>query len=270
MSAPAAVYVLAKNEAPNIGRCLTALAPSGLPVVVLDSGSVDATPEIARQFPNVTVRPYRYRSHCDAYNEITGWHSRPEIVIILDADMRADGALIDAIETSFEKDPRLEAVVAPVTMYWEGQPVPRSSLYPPKPLAFRGGAAYFEPAGHGERLRTGVRATQVDARLVHDDRKPYDQVLANQWRYAGDMVRRSLVGGLSWRDRLRMRSPIGMLLAPVYSYFVKGGFLDGPGGRLYALDRLIAEALAHRAAISPLVKEKLSAGDASGRRSGRS
>lgn len=257
MSKLTCVYILAKNERCNIGRGLQSLAGLDVPVIVLDSGSTDGTQDFAATFAGTTVRPFVYKNHCQAYNEIIGWHSADEHIVILDADMQASGLLIEEIRTAIAKQPSVESLIAPVRMFWDGQPLEHCSLYPPKPIVFRGGRALFEPAGHGEHLRGDVTTAMLSHQLVHDDRKPLESVLSNQWRYAKDVVRRSKDGRLTRKDRLRLRTPLLMLITPLYAFVVKRGFLDGRIGIIYAIDRLIAEALTYRASLSPTVREEI-------------
>jgi hypothetical protein len=145
---------------------------------------------------------------------------------------------------------RAEAVLAPVRMCWNGRRLRFASLYPSKPVAFRGGMAYFEPVGHGERLVKGTLTARTKATLVHDDRKPFSAYLDSQERYARALVERSAKGAVSWRDRLRLWSPLLVVATPVVSYLFKGGILDGRAGMGYALDRVIAEAIMYRQAIA--------------------
>ncbi|GIW75871.1 MAG: glycosyl transferase [Phycisphaerae bacterium] len=251
------IYVLAKNEQANIERCLRAAVGVCDRVVVLDSGSTDQTLSICQQFKQVEVRTFSYRNHCESYNQIVSWHSSEEFVAILDADMQISAELAAEINQIVRSDSLIEAVIAPVEMYWDERPLKYCSLYPPKPIVFRGGRALFEPAGHGEHLKSDVQTIQTRARLVHDDRKPLEAVLANQWRYAKDTVRRSYVGQLTRKDRIRLRSPLMMLITPLYAFIVRRGFLDGKQGIIYALDRLIAEALTYRASLSEAVRREL-------------
>jgi glycosyltransferase involved in cell wall biosynthesis len=261
----AVVYVLAKNESVNIDGCLASLRECGLRAVVLDSGSTDTTHDQVRAFDNAELRPWVYTNHCDAYNQITMQHRPDEWVMVLDADMRVSPALKTEIESMLDSASGPQAVKAPVRMFWDGLPLHHCSLYPPKPVVFRGGAAYFEPAGHGERLKQGLRVAMTRARLDHDDRKPFQNVLANQWRYAIDVVKRSDAGHATWRDKLRRRTPLMMLITPLYAYIVRRGFLDGRAGVIYAIDRLIAETLAYRASMSPLVKQQIEQQRAAGK-----
>src|SRR5229473_6359195 len=110
---------------------------------------------------------------------------------------------------------------------------------------FRGGAHYFEAAGHGEIIVRGTRAVVTKYPLVHNDLKPFAAYLASQLRYSDDLLCRKSVCKPSWRDRLRT-TPLMMLVSPAFSYFFRGGVFSGKIGLGYALDRLIAETIMYR------------------------
>jgi glycosyltransferase involved in cell wall biosynthesis len=261
MAGLSAVYILAKNEQANIERCLKACAALGLPTIVLDSGSTDRTPQICDEFPLAKVRSFSYRNHCESYNAILQEHDTDEFVAILDADMQIGEPLACEIQRLLARHNEIDAIVAPVEMYWDEQPLKRSSLYPPKPIVFRGGRSLFEPAGHGEHLVPDARIVQTSAKLIHDDRKPLEAVLANQWRYAKDTVRRSRSGKVTRKDRIRMKSPLMLFVTPLYALIIKRGLFDGRQGIIYAIDRLIAEALTYRASLSTAVRREIDAAE---------
>ena len=238
-------FILTKNEEANIGRCLEALADTGLGVTVLDSGSEDQTVELAREH-DATVKEYDYINHCQSYNEITRSLSADEWCLVLDADMVVTRKLVDQIRNRIRTH---DVVEAPVQMVWEGQLLRYASLYPPKPIAFRGGREYFEPAGHGERLQPDVEPARTTAELRHDDRKPYESYLRNQLRYAEEFAKRAGDKHVGWKDWLRWETPIGIVAVPFYCLFVKGGILDGRAALIYALDRMIVEAILYRRAL---------------------
>jgi glycosyltransferase involved in cell wall biosynthesis len=238
-------YILSKNEEANIGRCLEALANTGLDVTVLDSGSEDRTVEIAREH-DATVKAYDYVNHCQSYNEITSSLSADEWCLVLDADMVVSQQLAHQIREQIQTH---DVVEAPVQMVWEGEPLRYASLYPPKPIAFRGGRKYFEPAGHGERLKLEVEPARTTAKLRHDDRKPYEAYLKNQLRYAEEFAQRAGDEHVGWKDWLKWNTPIGVVAVPFYCLFVKGGILDGRAALVYALDRMIVEAILYRRAL---------------------
>ena len=235
-------YILCKNEEANLERCLVALAQTPFTPVVVDSGSTDRTLEIAAAH-GAEVEPYRYVNHCKAYNDLTTRHTPDEWCLVLDADMIVSRALAGEIAAAMAT---ADVVQAPVRMVYGGQPLRHASLYPPKPIAFRGGAAYFVPMGHGEKLKPEITPAQTRALLLHDDRKSFRHFLDNQLRYADAFIARAQAGQLTYKDRIRLKSPFGIFALPFIILFVKGGILDGKGGLLYALDRLIVEAIKYR------------------------
>ncbi len=253
-------YVLAKNEETNIQRSVESLIAAGLRPVVLDSGSTDNTRAIVERYPQAEFRPFVYTTHCDSYNQITTWHGPDELVMVLDADMALTGGIEKDAQKMFDADPSLQVIKGPIDMLWEGLPLNWCNICPPKTFVFRGGRAYFEPVGHTERLLPGtvVKLSQ-SGKILHDDRKPFDAVTVRQWRYARSLARRSSGGKTDMMDWLRTRTPLTIVLMPLYTYFFKLGFLDGKGGLLYALDRMMAELFAYRAQLSPLVAEEIEA-----------
>ncbi len=250
------VFILARNEQKNIRRCLEALRESSWDVTVLDSGSTDATADIVRESGFARLQNYVYRDHCIAYNEITAQlGSAYRHVVILDSDMAVSAALrqeVDALVSAADFD----AVDAQIEMCVDGVPLRFGSLYPPKPFLFATGRPYFENVGHGERLRDGVRVQRARYKLRHDDRKDYADYLQSQARYSRNLVVRKAAGELSGRDRIRVKWPLLIFAVPFVSYFLKGGFLDGRAGAIYALDRLIAEAIMYRRSLSGLGAEE--------------
>lgn len=236
-------YVLCKDEAANIGKCIAALRQAGVPVTLFDSGSGDDTCRIAAR-ERVDVVRYTYIDHCHAYNEITSATDTP-LCGILDADMEVSPELVAEILTLLES---ADVVTCPIRMYVDGLPLPRGSLCPPKAVAFRCGRAYFAPVGHGERLVAGLRVATTSQPLRHNDLKPYAAYLASQLRYSEKFAARAAHGQRNWRDWLRFNTPLMMLVTPAYSLLVKGGIFSRSGW-LYAIDRLIAEALMFRRSI---------------------
>lgn len=253
------VFILAKNEEANIGRCLRALHDSEWQVHVLDSGSTDGTRDAVSAVPRANFVPYTYTTHCNAYNEITTeLGAKFDCVIILDADMIMEPELQlevgEFVRRAAGRGPA--ALRAPIQMCSEGVPLRYASLCPPKPFVFVAGHAYFVSTGHGEQLKKEIPVQSSRHRLRHDDRKPYSSYLQSQYRYAANLVRRYDEGNVSGRDRFRVRWPLLVFAVPFVSYFAKLGFLDGRAGFIYALDRLIAEAILHRQAVAHHAKRE--------------
>lgn len=248
-------FILAKNEEPNIGRSLDALTALGVETIVLDSGSTDRTIELASGYESVRVEPYVYKTHLAAYDEISlrRAHSN-EFAIVLDADMIVTPELFREAST-LSDDPAVGVIVAPITMCSEGHRLRHGSLCPPKPFAWRGGTSHFEAVGHAERVRAGVGVSLTRAALIHDDRKDYESYLKSQLRYGKSLIERGGASNLSWRDRLRVNSPLMVAATPIFSYFFRLGFLSGKPGLIYALDRLVAEAIQYRQIVASQLEE---------------
>jgi len=241
-------YVLAKNEEANIGRCLRALQQACIPAVVLDSHSTDRTAEIAREL-GARVEDHDYTTHADALNLICASRTGSgELAMVLDADMVVPLALLSEARELILSGVA-DAVAAPIEMYWNGAALEKGSLCPPKPFMFRGGKPYFEPLGHGERLRPGVRLSVAKRRLIHNDLKPFSAYLDSQHRYSRNLVERARANQVSLHDRLR-GTPVMMFFVPLFSYIFRGGIFCGRTGLGYALDRLIAEAIMFRQRIA--------------------
>jgi rhamnosyltransferase len=100
------IIIPAKNEERNIRRCLTAVADqeteAKVDVVLIDSGSTDRTPEIAREFEFV-------RLHCIPAEEFAHGKTRN-----LGATLAGDGILVFLNGDAIPKDSQwLEALIAP-------------------------------------------------------------------------------------------------------------------------------------------------------------
>ncbi len=240
------LFVLVKDEKQNLPRCLSGWTGEGFDVTVLDSGSRDGSLDIARGYPRVATVEWIYVNHAVAYNEIlTRLASPGEWVVIVDADMLPTTGLKREIVAAVASSVA-EVWSAPIKMWWAGHELRYGSLCPPKAILFRAGRCLFERSGHGERLVAGAEVGELKCGVIHDDRKPYSQTLMSQARYGDSLAANVVGGGAGLKDRVRYRLPLFIVLTPVWSLFARAGVLSGKVGWIYALDRLIAEAILHR------------------------
>jgi glycosyltransferase involved in cell wall biosynthesis len=251
------VFVLAKNEACNIGKCLESLRELSLPVsLLLDHSSTDDTARIASRYSFVDVVKYDYMGHCVAYNQIcTSLSDGAKFSMVLDADMIVTQELFAEI-AEFAAQSKADVIKAPVLMYVEGHPFRYGSLYPPKAIVFRAGRECFVPAGHGEALMDDCVIRQTKTKLIHDDRKVYSEYLNSQLRYAQFLIMNAKNNSLTWRDVLRMNTPLMIFITPFFSYFIRLGLLSGKASLVYALDRLIAEAVMFRQSLAEQLEKQ--------------
>lgn len=234
--------VLTFNEAPNIGRCLERLRWARR-VVVLDSVSKDDTVSIARGFPNAEVHQRPFDNHTDQWNHGVGLVQTPW-VLSLDADYMLTDELVEEVCSPGQAED-VAAYFARFQYCVHGRPL-RGSLYPPRAVLFQKDRARYIDDGHTQLLETIGPTASLRGVILHDDRKPLSEWVANQLRYARLEARKLLSRprwSLSLNDRIRLTGFLGPALVLPYCLIAKGGLLDGWPGLYYAFQRLIAELL---------------------------
>jgi glycosyltransferase involved in cell wall biosynthesis len=238
------VLILTWNEEANLARTLDALRAFPK-VVVLDSGSTDATLAIAARYDNVRVCARTFDTHAAQWNfGLTDCGITAPWVMALDADYVLPASLVHEIAN-------LEPTTS-VLGYWarfryciDGKPLSKS-LYPPVTILYRREGASYRQDGHTQRVVIEGEARALQGKVLHDDRKPLSSWLAAQDRYARlecALLRSTPWSKLRWRDRLRRMVLITPWLVPLYCLTIGRGLLDGRRGLLYALQRGIAEAI---------------------------
>jgi glycosyltransferase involved in cell wall biosynthesis len=236
--------ILTWNEAPNIGRVLERLRWARR-IVVVDSGSSDATVAIAQSHPNVEVCTRAFDSHARQWSfglEKTGIET--EWVLALDADYLLSPALVEEI-AALRPTERIAGYTARFRYAIHGH-ILSGSLYPPVSVLFRRDRARYVQDGHTQRVVLDGDVEWLSNPIVHDDRKPLSRWLAAQARYAESEARHLIDTPwrrLGWADRVRRLIVIAPWLVPVYCLVVKRGLLDGLPGWYYALHRGVAEAV---------------------------
>jgi glycosyltransferase involved in cell wall biosynthesis len=236
--------LLTFNEEANIGRSLEHLRWAR-DIVIVDSGSVDRTVDIARSVPQVRVFVRTFDSHSNQWNfatqetEITS-----EWILALDADYMASDAVIEEI-SNLDSAASINGYSAAFTYCVSGVPL-RGSLYPPVTVLFRRTKGMFYQDGHTQRLTLDGKSAMLRNKLLHDDRKSLSHWLAAQDRYmrleAANIVTRAW-SELSAADRIRRLALLAPFAVFANCYFLKRGCLDGSAGLYYALQRTLSEAL---------------------------
>lgn len=250
------VLILTFNEEGNVSDCLSSL-PWRDDVHVLDSGSTDRTAEIARALDaKVDTRPFD--GYASQRNAGLSLPFKNEWIVMLDADERMTPELAAEIESE------IAAADASVAMFrvrrrdiFMGRWLRRSSGYPTWfPRVIRRGRVRVEreinevyiPDGEAEQLQAHIdhfpfnkgmdwwfdrhnRYSTMEAQLLID-RKGSSSPAATS---SDPGARRAALKALAYRLPLR---PYLMFL---YLYIVRGGFLDGKPGWVYANMRLAYE-----------------------------
>jgi glycosyltransferase involved in cell wall biosynthesis len=234
--------IITYNEEANIRRTLSKLTWANK-ILVVDSGSTDATLDIAKSSDKVEVRHRSFddfASQCNSGLEhvATAW------VLSLDADYELSNELVAELN-NLRPDDATGGYQSNFIYRIYGQPL-RASLYPPRIVLYRKLGASYHNEGHAHRVVVRGNILKLRYPIFHDDRKPLSRWFSSQQRYAlqeAEHLTSADRSALSIVDRIRQASWPGPLLALPYVLLVKGCLFDGWAGWLYALQRLVAETM---------------------------
>ena len=233
--------ILTFNEAPNIGRTLAQLTWLK-DIVIVDSNSSDETVAITSRFPNVRVFTRPFTTHAEQWNyAIEQTAITTDWVLALDADYVLTRRLVDEIQ-ALHPDPQTAGYEASFEYCVDGRPL-RGGVYPPVTVLYRRAAGRYVQDGHTQRIQLNGAVTPLAARIQHDDRKSIAHWLASQARYMKLEADKLMTnrGNTGLADAVRQWIVVAPPAMFVYSYFVRGGILDGRAGLFYALQRTVSE-----------------------------
>ena len=239
---PITALILTYNEEANLRRTLDRLTWIAR-IVIIDSGSADATLNIARSYPQVVVyhRPFdTFANQCNfgLQQIVTEW------VLSLDADYVLTPELIAEIHS-------LSPAIAPDGYYARfvycvsGRPL-RGTLYPDRQVLYRRAQAHYLDDGHGHRVRVNGPSATLNGKIWHDDRKSLSRWLASQDRYIqieAHKLATTPAHELNLADRIRKRKLLAPFAILAYCLIVKRCLLDGWRGWYYAFQRMLVEIL---------------------------
>jgi len=259
MPEPAAfsVVILTLNEATRLPACLASVAGCD-DVVVLDSGSTDATADIARA-AGARVLVNRFVDFAQQRNFAhTAAHFQHEWVFHLDADEHMTPELYAECSRVATGRPDLDGFYAAPHMMFDGRWLRRCTDWPAWQARFVHRDRFrFVQSGHGQREAPGLRLGRLQGGYTHDisvgspvewdakhrryARQEAEEILRHNDRFGSLLQRACLGDGLERRRALKQLSyslPVRPLLRFIYQYFLRGGGLDGAGAWRYC--RLLA------------------------------
>jgi glycosyltransferase involved in cell wall biosynthesis len=270
---PITVIVATKNEAPNIGRCLAALARASR-VIVVDSHSTDATPDMAREhgadvvdFSYAGGHPRKRQWALDTLAIHDPW------VMLIDADEVVPPRLWDEIAATIAQPSAPAAFLVTKGFHFLGRRFRFGGFSHAAVLLFQRGRARFErpdvadDSGHDmevhERMIVDGDVGRLRTPLVHEDFKGLDAYRDRHRRYAvweanvrhrflvtgrfgEDAIDARLFGNAQERRRFLKRIAIRMPFEPavwfIYHFILRLGFLEGRAG--FIASRIRAEYIA--------------------------
>jgi glycosyltransferase involved in cell wall biosynthesis len=234
--------IITYNEAPNIERTLNQLRWARR-IVVVDSGSTDATLSIVRRYSQVVVvdQPFTdFASQCNfGITQVAApW------VLSLDADYVLSDKLVNELQSLAPSDETV-GYYARFVYRINGRAL-RDSLYPPRTVLYRKTQAVYRNEGHCHRVSINGTVLPLEWPIYHDDRKSLARWLTSQQRYAreeAEYLVSSDWAGLGMADRIRLAAWPAPFAVLIYTLIIKGCLLDGWPGWFYALQRMFFEIL---------------------------
>jgi glycosyltransferase involved in cell wall biosynthesis len=257
---PVSVIIAARNEEKNLPRCLKALRDVG-EIYVVDSGSTDATPEIARSFGAKVVQfhyqggwPKKRQWAMDTLPLAFDW------IFLLDADEVLTPELAEEINQAICND-HINGYYISLRMYFLGRVLRHGDASFWKLSLFRRGKGCYEcrlkdqdssmadmeihehvvVEGATARLGQPLIHHNVESlsRYIrkHDEYSNWEsRVLLEGAQNCADL-QPSLFGTQAQRRRWLKKNlyvlPGSPILLFLYRYLFRGGFLDGVPGLIY-------------------------------------
>lgn len=232
---PLSVAIITKNEEENISQCLQSIAFAGQ-IVIVDSGSTDATMQIAARF------------NCEIYNE--EWRGfgpqkqsaidkcREPWVLVLDADERIGPDTADIIKKIItDPDVREAGFSFPRKNYFQGRWIKHAGWWPDRIVRlFRKEAGRMSTAIVHESVEVQGTVGALNAAIEHYTESRLSKIIQKIDRY-------STLGAQTAFKEGKRSSTGGAFLRAFFTfvqdYFFRLGILDGmPGLTLAVTDSI--------------------------------
>lgn len=224
------VIIITRDEAGNIGDCLDSVSFAD-EIIVLDSGSTDATRDIAQaKGAKVSVAddwpgfgPQKNRALALATQD---W------VLSIDADERVTPELAQAIVRVLQ-NPGAQAYKIARLSNFCGRWIKHSGWWPDHVLRlFQRGTARFTDAPVHESVRADGAVAILEGHFLHYPYADMDTMIAKINRYSTDAARMMHARG-------KATSVLGVLGHTFWTfvrlYIIRRGFLDGKEGFILAM-----------------------------------
>lgn len=229
MHARLSAVLITRNVASRLEACLQSCAWAS-EIVIVDSGSQDATLDIARRFNAKVV-------HQDwlgfgRQKQFAVSQANHDWVLCIDADERVSDALRASILKELEA-PRFQAYAFPRCNRFLGRWLKHGEGYPDWSLRLfnRRRANWSDDLIH-EKVVTTAPVGRLDGDLLHESEAGLADYLAKQNRY-------TTLQAEQLHARGRRANVARMLLSPplrfLKFYFLRRGFLDGVPGLIHIL-----------------------------------
>ncbi|HJW03926.1 MAG TPA: glycosyltransferase family 2 protein [Azospira sp.] len=226
---PVSAVLITLNAAGQLEACLSSLSFAD-EIVIVDSGSSDATLEIAVRHGARVIR--QEWLGFGPQKQFAVSQARHDWVFCIDADEKVTPELALAIEAAL-REPRFQAYRVPRCNRFLGRFLRHGEGYPDWNLRLfhRDHARWSDDRVH-EHVQTTGAVGALAGDLLHDSAETLESYLAKQNRYTSLAAEAALEAG--------KRTGVGrLLLSPLFRFFkfyvLRRGFLDGMPGLVHTL-----------------------------------
>jgi glycosyltransferase involved in cell wall biosynthesis len=234
------VALITYNEAANLPRTLASVGWAQ-EIVVVDSGSTDATLDIARKVgARVIEEPWKGFA---AQKNSAIAHCSGDWILSLDADEELSAELAREIQSLLAGEPEFRAYQLLRLNHFLGAPLRHGGYWPDSKLRlFRRGAARFpERAVHESMQADGPVGQLTTGHLIHHCYPTLAEYIEHIDRYS-TLAAESLVAqgraGSSW-GWLVWNAVLNPAATFLYNYVFRLGFIDGRAGLLQHLNHSV-------------------------------
>ncbi len=228
---PLSIAIVAMNEEETIRRCLESVLFAD-DIVLVDSHSIDRTPEIAREY-GCRVFIEDWKGDGAQINSAIE-KCKNEWVLVLDADERVPEDTREELIHWFSKPKTVEAYRLPRRNYFHGKVIKGCDWWPDEVVRLiKKGTGHYESLSH-KRWESPSAPGTISFPLEHFSYNNYSDLLTMMESRSNIMAQELYDEG----KRARITDPlfhgIGMFLK---LYLLKRGILDGFDGLIICLAR---------------------------------
>ena len=229
-SLPISVTIVTLNEEVNLRRCLASLEGLVQEIVVVDSGSTDATLAIAAT-AGARIFHHAWQGFRDQ-KQFALQHCEHSWVLSLDADEELSPALREELRRFFADGSaqRYAGASFPRKVHFMGRWIRHGDWYPDRKLrlAQRERTHYEGSSAHDKMvLEEGLQALAMKGDLHHYSFKNSNHYISKINLFADGHLRDQVEAGRSWSLLATLTRPLWRFFR---AYVLRRGFLDGfPG-----------------------------------------
>ena len=232
---PLSVCIITHNEEANIARTLASVKAIAQEIIVVDSGSADATVELAQE-GGAKVFVEKWKGFAAQKNSALA-KAGCDWTLSLDADEEVSAELaasIAALLAPGGRAPECDGYMMARRNLYLGRWLKRSGYYPDRKLRLvKREMAEWEPLAVHEKMRPRGKIGVLPGDLIHHAYPTLEKFIEHANRYStigGQMVAEKRRAGFSLFNIL-----VRPAVAFFYRYFLRLGFLDGREGLLVQL-----------------------------------